>query len=110
MNFYFTVASSSMFPVLKTGDKITVETVEADDINVGQVIVFKSISGKMIVHRIVKKNGFVIVTAGDSNRKYDEPVHIFDVIGKVKEAAKEKPHSTLFRICRAVKRKTCNIL
>lgn len=110
MDSYFTVASSSMTPALKTGDKITVEPVKTDNISVGQVIVFKSISGKMIVHRIIKKNGFVIITAGDSNRKYDEPVHIFDVIGTVKGTVGKKPHSTFFRICRAVKRKIRNVL
>ncbi|HNW81972.1 MAG TPA: signal peptidase I [bacterium] len=110
MDFYFTVASSSMAPTLNTGDKITVENAEADHIHAGQVIVFKGISANMIVHRVIKRNGFIIITAGDSNRKYDEPVHIFDVIGIVKEAVEKDPPSAFFRICRAIKRKICNTL
>jgi signal peptidase I len=78
------VASSSMSPTLKTGEKITVEPVEPVIIQVGQVVVFKSESGKLIVHRVVKKKGFVLVTAGDSLRRYDVPVHVYDVIGVVK--------------------------
>ncbi|OQA11952.1 MAG: Peptidase S24-like protein [Bacteroidetes bacterium ADurb.Bin397] len=99
------VASSSMHPTLKTGDKITVEPVEPDKIQVGQVVVFKSESGKLIVHRVVKKEGFVLVTAGDSLRRFDSPVHVYDVIGAVKDLEIARPLSKCFRIIRAIKRR-----
>jgi len=105
MDSYFTVASSSMHPTLKIGDKITVEPVDAEKIQVGQIVVFKSESGKMIVHRVIKKNGFVLVTAGDSLRKFDHPVHIYDVAGTVKGSGIIKPFSKCFRTIRAVKRR-----
>jgi signal peptidase I len=101
----FIVASSSMHPTLKTGDKITVEPVDPDKIMVGQVVVFKSESGKLIVHRVVKKEGFVLVTAGDSLRRFDHPVHIYDVVGIVKGLEIRKPFSKCFRTIRAVKRR-----
>lgn len=110
MNFYFTVASSSMSPALKIGSKITVETVKSENIRTGQVIVFKSISERLIVHRVIKKNGFIVVTAGDSNRKFDGPVHIFDVVGTVQGIVEKKPQSAFLRTLRAIKRKMCNIL
>jgi signal peptidase I len=103
MQSFFVVASSSMHPTLKTGDKITVEPVDPDKIQVGQVIVFKSESGKLIVHRVVKKKGFILVTAGDSLRRYDQPVHIYDVVGTVKGSKIRKPFSKCFRTIRAVK-------
>ncbi len=99
------VASSSMHPTLKTGDKITVEPVEPDKIQVGQVVVFKSVSGRLIVHRVVKKKGFVLVTAGDSLRRYDVPVHVYDVIGVVKDLEIKTPLSKCSRLFRAVKRR-----
>lgn len=105
MDSYFTVASSSMHPTLKTGDKITVEPVDLDLIQIGQVVVFKNESGKMIVHRVVKKNGFVLVTAGDSLRRFDSPVHISDVIGIVKDIEIKTPLSKCLRTLRAVKRR-----
>lgn len=94
-----------MHPTLKTGDKITVESVDPDRIQVGQVIVFKSEYGKLIVHRVVKKKGFVLVTAGDSLRRFDSPVHVYDVIGVVKDLEIRKPLSKCSRFFRAVKRR-----
>lgn len=105
---YFTVASSSMSPVLNPGDKITLEPVESSEIIPGLVVVFRSAAGKMIVHRIVKRSGFVIQTAGDSLRKFDKPVHVYDVLGKVKEIPVKKPLSKWGRIIRAVKRRISN--
>jgi signal peptidase I len=99
------VASSSMSPTLKTGEKITVEPVEPVIIQVGQVVVFKSGSGKLIVHRVVKKKGFVLVTAGDNLRKFDSPVHVYDVVGVVKDIEIKKPLSKCSRLFRAVKRR-----
>jgi signal peptidase I len=94
-----------MYPTLKTGDKITVEPVDAEKIQVGQIVVFKSESGEMIVHRVVKRNGFVLVTAGDSLRRFDSPVHIFDVIGTVAGLEVIQPLSKCLRSVRAVKRR-----
>lgn len=105
MDSYFTVASSSMYPVLKPGDKITVESVDHNDIRVGQVIVFKAESDKMIVHRVVKKKGFIFITAGDSLRKFDNPIHIYDVLGVVKDLDVKTPLSKCFRFFRAVRRR-----
>jgi signal peptidase I len=105
MDSFFTVASSSMYPALKIGDKITVEPVEHNKIQVGQVVVFKSESGKMIVHRVVKKNGYVLVTAGDSLRRFDSPIHVHDVIGAVKDIEIKPPLSKWLRNLRAIKRR-----
>lgn len=99
------VASSSMHPTLRIGDKITVEPIDHNKIQVGQVIVFKTESGKLIVHRVVKKKGFILVTAGDSLRRFDSPVHVYDVIGSVKDLDMKKPLSKCLRIIRAVKRR-----
>ncbi len=105
MQSFFVVASSSMHPALKIGDKITVEPIDSDLIQIGQVVVFKSRSDRLIVHRVVKKEGFVLVTAGDSLRKFDFPIHIYDVIGIVKDLKVNKPLSKCFRLFRALKRR-----
>lgn len=110
MGLYFTVASSSMHPALSIGDKITVEPIDSDFISVGQVVVFKSEYGKMIVHRVVNKSGYVLVTAGDSLRKFDKPIHVYDVVGVVTSLETRAPLSNWRRIIRAVKRRVCNCL
>lgn len=106
---YFTVASDSMQPILKSGDKITVEPVDPGDIVPGMVVVFRS-DKKKIVHRVVKKKGFILVTAGDRLRKYDGPIHVYDVIGKVQGLGIKKPFSKCSRFLRAFKRRLLQCL
>ena len=101
---YFTVASNSMQPTLNSGDKITVDPVDIGDIVSGMGVVYK-VDDRMIVHRVVKKEGFILITAGDSLRKYDNPIHVYDVIGKVKGLKTKKVLSKSLRFFRAVKRK-----
>ena len=102
---YFSVASTSMIPTFKPGDRISVESVTQEDIVPGMVIVFKTDRDRKIVHRVVEKKGFILVTAGDNLGKYDNPIHIFDVTGKVKDLEIKKPLSRYFRILRAIKRR-----
>lgn len=101
---YFTVVSSSMYPVLKVGDKITAVKKDISELKVGDVVVYCRAS-KHIVHRIVRINGYVLVTAGDNLRKYDLPISVFDVVGVVENIPSEKPKSRLWRFVRAVKRR-----
>ncbi len=103
------VASSSMEPVLKPGDKIKVDSIDPDKISTGQVIVFKDKSGKLIVHRVIKRSNFVLTTAGDNIRKFDDPVHIHDVVGVVKDLERKISLSKYSRILRAVKRRLLSI-
>jgi signal peptidase I len=101
---YFTVASNSMQPTLSPGDKITIEPIDPEDIVPGMVVVYRS-GDRKIVHRVVRKKGFILVTAGDSLRKYDNPIHVYDVIGKVKGLKTKKALSKCSRLLRAVKRR-----
>lgn len=106
----FVVASSSMDPVLKPGDKITVEHIDQKNIAVGQVVVFKSTKERLIVHRVVKRSGFIVITAGDSLRKFDHPIHVYDIVGTVKDLEVKKPVSKWSRTVRATKRRIRNML
>lgn len=106
---YFTVVSSSMEPVLKIGDKVTATPVNIEELRAGQVVVYLR-NTKYIVHRIVKIEGFVAVTAGDNVRKYDAPISVFDIVGVVKNIPVEAAKSRIYRFFRAVKRKICRFL
>ena len=101
----YVVASSSMEPVLNPGDKIEIEPVDPKEIKIGQIIVFRNEFDKLIVHRVIEKKGYMLITAGDNLRKYDDPVHVNDVAGKVKNSKLEKPLSKFLRFLRAVKRR-----
>ena len=104
-NGSYIVASSSMSPVLKPGDRIFIEPAGNAEIEPGLVVVFRSPDGKKIVHRVVKRSGYFVQTAGDGNRRLDDPVHIYDILGKVKGLKITEPFSKLERNLRAVKRR-----
>ena len=106
---YFTVVSSSMEPVLKIGDKVTATPADIEELRIGQVVVYRR-NSKYIVHRIVKIEGFVAVTAGDNVRKFDAPISVFDIVGIVKNIPAEAAKSKIYRFFRAVKRKICRFL
>ena len=106
---YFTVVSSSMEPVLKIGDKVTATPADIEELRLGQVVVYRR-NSKYIVHRIVKIEGFVAVTAGDNVRKFDAPISVFDIVGIVKNIPAEAAKSKIYRFFRAVKRKICRFL
>ena len=106
---YFTVVSSSMEPVLKIGDKVTATPCETGELVAGQVVVYRRDS-RYIVHRIVKIEGFVAVTAGDNVRKFDPPVSVFDIVGIVTNIPVQKVKSRIYRFFRAVKRKISRFL
>ncbi len=76
---------SSMFPVIRTGDRITIEAVSGKP-SIGDIIVFQS-NGQMICHRLVKtfkKDGVQYYqTRGDAFFKRDMPITYEHIIGRV---------------------------
>ncbi len=77
-----TVTSHSMWPVLKRGDLIFIKDVEPEDIEVGQVIVFRHGDG-LAVHRVVHKGEWLVTTKGDASLSTDNPIYYKDVVGRV---------------------------
>lgn len=108
MPLYFEIASDSMNPVLRKGDKVTAVKKDVSDLKVGEVVVFRQ-NSKYILHRIVKIDNFVVVTAGDNLRKYDPPISLFDIVGVVENIPVEKPKSEVRRFFRSLKRKLFKI-
>lgn len=62
----FVIASGSMHPSLKIGEKVTFRDIKPSDerkFRVGDVVVFED-SGRRIAHRLVRVKGDIIVTKG----------------------------------------------
>ena len=74
----------SMFPLIWTGDKVTISPQK--DVNIGDVIVFTR-DGRMVGHKVVRifeKNGIQhYQTRGDSIFRLDEPITAGRILGKV---------------------------
>ena len=69
------VMTQSMDPTIAPKTYILVEKASADDVDVGDIIVFRStdprIAGSFNTHRIIAKSGNEIVTKGDNNASDD---------------------------------------
>ena len=89
-----TVVTGSMEPSLHTGDYIYVKKVPADELEVGDVITFRSeegeVSGKLVTHRIIEitpEGDFI--TKGDANTIADSKrIRQDQIIGKYTGKAK----------------------
>jgi len=74
------VMSGSMSPALEVGDLVIIR--ERDLYEVGDVVVYQS-GARLIVHRIIAREGDWITTQGDANNVSDAPIEISSVKGKV---------------------------
>ena len=77
------MAGKSMCPAIDEDDFISIEPVVRDQLAVGDVILYASLSDTAVIHRIVKIDSGIIVTRGDSCAIEDAPVPIDRVLGKV---------------------------
>ncbi len=79
-----TTRGSSMFPLIRTGDRITISPDTHPKI--GDMVVFRR-NGAMVCHRLVKvfeKDGIThYQTRGDSVLSLDEMIHQHELLGKV---------------------------
>jgi signal peptidase len=80
------VSGVSMEPSMHVGDVVVMREVDADDIEVGDVIQYRVPSGR-IFHRVIEvqdtATGRVFVTQGDNNNTPDDPVLESQVDGKI---------------------------
>ncbi len=74
------VLSGSMEPELSVNDLIIVKKTE--EVRLEQVVVYQS-GSSLTVHRIKSIEGDVIITKGDGNNAYDEPISPEQIKGEV---------------------------
>lgn len=71
------VSGVSMEPILHSGDVVFIMKVNASQIQVGNIVVYKWIGGKFVIHRVAKKykfgNTLCFVTWGDDRKTNPVP-------------------------------------
>jgi len=76
----------SMYPTLKAGDVGIVEKCQAEDLKIGDIVVFKS-NHKLVAHRLIEiriNNGIqIFIAKGDNNPKKDAPFTSEALLGKI---------------------------
>jgi hypothetical protein len=85
-----------MAPFLRGGETLTINKEPCSSMHIGDLILYKTRAGQLILHRIVrKKHGrdfSIFQTKGDALLSADDAVDAREVIGKVSEIRRTGPH------------------
>ena len=77
----------SMYPFIRQGDVIEVESVKASAVRIGDVVLCRDGVDRFVAHRVVKVGSEdardTLVTKGYWTRRSDPPVHPEQVLGRV---------------------------
>jgi signal peptidase I len=76
------VTGASMLPTIWPGDVLTVRRLESEELQEGDVAVFRR-EGRLVTHRVIRKDRESVVVQGDAKLKADAPVRREDVFGSV---------------------------
>lgn len=84
--FFFETTGFSMWPFLKTGERIVVKKVTPEDLKIGDIILYH-FNNQMVCHRLAKKaaygSGYLLYTWGDASPNLGEPITEKALVGKV---------------------------
>jgi len=82
----FRAHGGSMSPFIRDGDILEIKPAEVSEIQLGDVIFYRTES-RVAAHRVIRRvpgNGKVsLITKGDSSPTSDKPLHAEDLLGKV---------------------------
>lgn len=84
--FRFRANGSSMFPFIKDGDSVTITTC-GESVSTGDVVLLKTATGRLLLHRIVRKLEFGVVTMGDALLSDDGVTLYRDILGKAERVS-----------------------
>lgn len=83
----FRARGGSMFPFIRNGEIVEVEPVDIGQIRVGDIVFYRTWSGRILAHRVIKKRkgekGVVLMTKGDAVPRPDVLVYPDQVLGRV---------------------------
>lgn len=86
-SFQFRAHGSSMTPLIRDGDLLTISPVDAASLEIGDVALYRTCRDRIIAHRVVGKTTqdgeLVLETQGDARLASDRPVPGGRVMGRV---------------------------
>lgn len=81
------VSGDSMAPLIARGDEVIVETAAADELHIGDVVVFDPGDG-LLMHRLLTRQGERLVTRGDKMATPDHSWAPEQLLGRVRSMLK----------------------
>jgi len=87
LQFEAVVYGTSMSPTIRHGDLIIVEAAAAEQLEIGELIVYRGPTGRDVAHRLIGKRetrgSLLLTTRADSPTARDETVAAADVRGRI---------------------------
>lgn len=81
-SYEFQVISPSMFPLLKIGDKVILQSISAEDLRCGDIVAYKN-KDRLIIHRFLSRNpDGTLLIKGDACTAADLPIGPDRLFGK----------------------------
>lgn len=86
--FRFCAKGLSMYPFIKNGDLITISPLSDAPLRLGDIVAFvRSGTGKLVVHRVIRRTGDFFFIKGDNNAPGDgEIVPKAKILGRITRA------------------------
>lgn len=86
-NLRFQAKGLSMHPFIKNGEVIEIKPISSSEIEIGDIVFYRSSWGGMVAHRVIRKQQkaekVILLTKGDSVPVSDEEIYPEQVLGKV---------------------------
>ncbi len=86
-SFSFKAHGSSMFPFIRDGDILTVQTTETKSLCVGDVVFFRSITNKLTAHRFIGGTELphtrLLKVRGDAHFRQYEKIDEKQILGRI---------------------------
>ena len=99
----FRPSGRSMYPSIREGELITVEPVEASDVKLADIVLYRSQRGP-IAHRVVEiasRDARIFRLRGDASLSCDQPVAAHQILGRVVRV--QRHHRSIALATRAAK-------
>ena len=90
MSVTITVKGNSMNPFIVDGrDQITLGPFEESELRRGCVALVRDVRGEYLVHRIIGREGDMVILLGDGNLRLTEKAHVSEVIAVVRSIGRK---------------------
>ncbi len=89
MSVEFEVTGGSMAPFIKDHDVVEVDPVVAEEIGIGDIVVWARSDDRLVVHRVIAHGGGMTRTRGDALRFSDGQISTDQLIGRVTEVRRK---------------------
>jgi signal peptidase I len=81
-SFTFRAMGGSMSPFIRDGDTILITPIQGK-LRTGDIVLIKAEDGKVLLHRVVRKDKAGLITRGDSNMEIDGTFPESQIVGRV---------------------------